>query len=94
MDPESAIEERIEPTLLEAFGRSQARSMLAMATLAYVTAGGGKIRRYRAFLDSLCSNESLLREWGPERAARQCQEWKDLVPLEPQSVVVLANAGS
>jgi len=94
MDPESAIEDPIEPTLLGVFGRSQTKCLLAMATLAYVTAGGGKIRRYRAFVDSLCANEHLLRKWGPERAARQCQEWKDLVPLEPQSVIFLTDAAS
>jgi len=94
VDPESAIEERIEPTLLEAFSRSETRCLLARATLSYVTAGGGKIRRYRAFVDSLCADESLLRQWGPERATRLCQEWRDLVPLEPQSVVVLTDAAS
>ena len=45
MDPESAIEDPIEPTLLGVFGRSQTKSLLAVATLAYVTAGGGEIRR-------------------------------------------------
>lgn len=94
MDPESAIEEHIKPTLLEVFGRSQTKRLLAMATLGYIIAGGGKIRRYRAFVDSLCADESLLRKWNHQQAASQCQEWKDLVPLEPQPVVILTDPGS
>lgn len=94
MDPETCIEEHIKPALLRDFGLSETKSLLATATLAYITAGGGKIRRYRAFLDSLAANERLLRKWGPERVARQCQEWKDLVPLEPQPVVVIKDSTS
>ncbi len=94
MDPETAIEEHIEPTLLGDFGLSQTKSLLAMATLAYVSAGGGKIRRYRAFVDSICSDQRVLDKWGQERAEQRSQDWKDLVPLQPEPVVILTATSS
>jgi hypothetical protein len=94
MDVETAIEKEIEPLLARDFGSSFSRCLLTMATLAYVTSSGGKTQRYRAFVDSLCSGERVLQEWGPERAASQAGEWKDLVPLEPEPVVVLTSSSS
>jgi hypothetical protein len=91
MDPESAIENYIEPTLRKVFGLSETRHLLAMATLAYITADGGKIRRYRAFVESLRAHDRLLRKWDAKQVAAQCEEWKNLVPLEPQPVVVLMD---
>jgi len=91
MDPESAIENHIEPTLRRVFGLSDTRHLLAMATLAYITAEGGRIRRYRAFVESLRTQDRLLRKWDATQVARQCEEWKELVPLEPQPVVVLTD---
>jgi hypothetical protein len=94
MDPETAIEDHIEPKLLEEFGLSRTRVLMTTATLAYVTTVGGKIVRYRAFLDSICSNRDVLRQWGDERSAKQCEEWKDLVPLDPEPVVILTGPPS
>ncbi len=92
MDVETAIETEIEPVLVRDYGTSFSRRLLTMATLAYVTSGGRKTQRYRAFVDSICSNEKILQEWGEQRAASQAREWKDLVPLEPEPVVVLTSS--
>ncbi len=94
MDVETAIEKEIEPLLARDFGTSFSKCLLTMATLAYVTSAGGKTQRYRAFVDSICSGERVLQEWGHERAASQAREWKDLVPLEPEPVVVLTSSSS
>ena len=94
MDVETAIETRIEPVLAETFGPSFSRCLATMATLDFITASGGKTLRYRAFVDSVCSSERVLEKWGPELAKKKCQEWKDLVPLEPQPVVILAPTSS
>jgi hypothetical protein len=91
MDTENAIEKEIRPVLASDFGLSFANCLLTMATLAYVTGGGGRTRRYRAFVDSICSSERVLDKWGQDRTAAQAQQWKDLVPLEPEHVVVLRS---
>ena len=92
MDVETAIEQEIEPVLARDFGLSFSKCRLTMGTLAYVTSKGGETQRYRALVDSICSGERVLHEWGAERAARQAEEWKDLVPLEPEPVIVLTSA--
>jgi hypothetical protein len=89
MDVEKAIATEIEPKLNDVFGLSTTRALLTMATLAYVTNVGGKIQRYRAFVDSICTDDRVVREWGEAVAAKQAKEWKDLVPLEPETVGVL-----
>lgn len=89
MDLETAIETKIEPQLLDTFGPSMTRSLLTMATLSYITTVGGKILRYRAFVDSICTDERLLQKWSQAAAARQAIEWKALVPLEPETVVIV-----
>jgi hypothetical protein len=94
MDVETAIEMQIEPVLAETFGPSFARCLATMATLDFITAGGGNTLRYRAFVDSVCSSERVLEKWGPELAKKKCQEWKDLVPLEPEPVVILSSKSS
>lgn len=94
MDVEKAIATEIEPKLNDAFGLSMNQSLLTMATLAYVTTVGGEIQRYRAFVDSICSDERVVREWGESAAAKQAKEWKDLVPLEPETVVIVAPQAS
>lgn len=94
MDVETAIDQRISPALTDSFGPSFANCLLTMATLDYVVAGGGRTQRYRALVDSICSSERVLEEWGEERAEKQCREWKDLVPLEPEPVVVLTATSS
>jgi len=92
MDVESAIDTRIEPVLMDTFGLSVARSLLTMATLAYATTVGGKVQRYRAFVDSVCTDERVLEKWGEAAAASKAKEWRDLVPLEP--TVVVSTSGS
>ena len=94
MDAETAIATQIEPALAETFGLSFSKCLATMATLDFITAGGGKTLRYRAFVDSICSSERVLEKWGPELAKKKCQEWKDLVPLEPEPVVILTPASS
>jgi hypothetical protein len=94
MDVEKAIATDIEPRLRDVFGLSSTRSLLTMATLAYVTTVGGKIQRYRAFVDSICSDERVIDKWGEAAAANQAKEWKDLVPLEPETVVIVAPQAS
>jgi hypothetical protein len=88
MDVETAIETQIEPVLVESFGLTFAKCLAAMATLDYITTGGEEALRYRAFVDSVCSSERVKETWGPELTRKKCQEWKDLVPLEPDPVVV------
>lgn len=90
MDVEEAIQTKIEPHLEQSFGLSTTRSLLTMATLAYLTTVGGKTLRYRAFVDYLCSDERVTEEWGTTDAAQKAEEWKDLVPLRPESPVSLA----
>jgi hypothetical protein len=91
MDMEEAIRTKIEPQLAESLGLSTTRSLLTMATLAYLTTVGGKTQRYRAFVDSVCSDERVTQEWGTAAAARKAEEWQNLVPLDPETVVVLAQ---
>jgi hypothetical protein len=94
MDVETAIATQIEPVLAETFGLRFARCLFAMATLDYITTRGEEALRYRAFVDSICSSERVLEKWGPELARKKGQEWKDLVPLEPEAAVVPGAASS
>ena len=94
MYPEEAIETQIEPRLTDALGPTVTKSLLTMATLAYVTAVGGKTQRYRAFVDSICSDERVHQRWGEAAAASQAGEWKALVAPEPESVVLFTNRAS
>ena len=94
MDLETAIETKIEPQLLDTFGPSMSRCLLTMATLSYVTTVGGKTQRYRAFVDSICADERVVDKWDEAAVAEREREWKDLVPLEPQTVVVLTPPGA
>jgi hypothetical protein len=94
MDVEKAIEAKIEPELRDAFGPSVARSLLTIATLSYITTVGGKTQRYRAFVDSICTDERVVQKWGEVATARQAQEWKQLVPAERDRVVVLSPIAS
>lgn len=89
MDVEKAIETEMEAKLKDALGLSTTRSLLTMATLDYVTTVGGKVQRYRAFVDCICADERVVQKWGEAAAARQAKEWKDLVPLEPETVVIV-----
>lgn len=94
MDPEEAIETKIQPTLSDTLGPTVAKSLLTRATLAYVTAVGGKAQRYRVLVDSICSDERVIQTWGEVGAAKQANQWKNLVTLEPQSVVLLTHPAS
>lgn len=89
MDVEKAIKTRIEPELLEALGLSATKSLLTTATLAYVLTVGGEIQRYHAFVDSLCTNELVIRQWGEGGAAKRAHLWKSLVPLEPEPIIIV-----
>lgn len=90
MHVEEAIETKLEPKLRDAFDVRTTKSLLTMATLAYVTTVGGEIQRYRAFADSICTDERVVQKWGEAAATRQAREWKDLVPLEPEPVVIVS----
>ncbi len=94
MDVEKAIATEIEPKLRNVLGLSTTRTLLTMATLAYLTNVGGKIQRYRAFVDSICSDEGVIDKWGEAAAAKQAEEWKALVPLESETVATLASEAS
>jgi hypothetical protein len=94
LDPEEAIETTIQPTLSDTLGPTVAKSLLTKATLAYVTAVGGKAQRYHALVDSICSDERVIETWGEVAAAKQASEWKNLVTLEPQTVVLLRHPAS
>jgi hypothetical protein len=94
LDPEEAIEAKIEPTLSDTLGPTVAKSLLTRATLAYVTAVGGKAQRYRALVESICSDERVIQTWAEVGAAKQANEWKNLVTLEPQTVVLLTHNAS
>jgi len=94
MDVETAIHDEIEPVLVDAFGQSLARCLVTLATLSYITAGGGETQRYRTFVDSICADTRVVRTWGEDGAAKQATEWKNLVPLEPETVVVVKPGAS
>jgi hypothetical protein len=94
MDVEAAIETEIEPVLIDTFGVSLGRCLLTLGTLSYVTAGGGETQRYRALVDSVCGDARVLHRWGQEGVARRAREWKDLVPLEPDTVVIIDQQSS
>jgi hypothetical protein len=91
MHVEKTIETEIEPKLRDAFGFGTARSLLTMGTLAYVTTVGPESQRYHALVDSICTDERVAHKWGEAAAARQAQEWKDLVPGEHDNVVMLTR---
>jgi len=55
---------------------------------------GGKVQRYRAFVDCICADEGVVQKWGEAAAARQAKKWKDLVPLEPETVVIVTPPAS
>lgn len=94
MDVETAINSEIEPFLIDEFGLSVGRCLVTLATLAYVTAGGGETQRYRALVDSICSDKRVIRKWGDAATTSQAREWKDLVPLEPETVVIVSPHSS
>jgi hypothetical protein len=79
MDPEAAIETRIERRLVDAFGRRVANSLLTLATVCYVTTNGNVRERYKAFVESVCSDDRVVSAWGEQGAARQKGEWEALV---------------
>ena len=79
MDAETAIETRIKPQLIGAFGRQVVNSLLTHATLAYVTTDGSEEERFEAFIDSICSDDRVVSTWGERGVARQKEEWEALV---------------
>ena len=83
MDTETAIKTQIEHTLVDAFGRQVANSLLTRATLCYVTAQGGEESRYEAFVHSICSDARTVRAWGTARAADKEKVWRALYGSEP-----------
>lgn len=86
MDTETAIETRIRPRLINTFGRRVANSLLTLATLSYVTAGGSEREKYKAFVRSICSDERVVSVWGEGVTARREEEWKALLGPEPRLV--------
>jgi hypothetical protein len=81
MDTETAIDTKIAPQLIEAFGRQVANALLTQATLCYVTVKDEEKKRYNAFVHSICSDERVITAWGKSRTAERKEEWKALVNL-------------
>ncbi len=81
MDTETAIETKIKPQLLDAFGQRVTNSLLTLATLAYVITNGNERARYKAFVHSICSDERVISKWGTEVTARRREEWEALVTV-------------
>jgi hypothetical protein len=79
MGTETAIETRIEPQLVDAFGRRVANSLLTSATVCYAITNGNARERYRAFVQSICSDDRVVSAWGEQGVARQKEEWEALV---------------
>ena len=79
MDIEIAIQTRIEPQLIDTFGRRVANSLLTLATVDYAITDGNAIDRYRAFVHSICSDDRVVSTWGEGSTARQKEEWEALV---------------
>jgi len=75
MDIEETIESKIEPRLIEAFGRQTAKSLLTKATLAYVSTDGGEDERVTAFVDAIRSDERVVETWSEEVTAIEVDEW-------------------
>jgi len=78
LDTETAIETRIRPQLIKAFGQRMANCLLTLATLSYVTADGDEKERYRAFVNSICSDDRVISRWGEEVVAKRKEEWEAL----------------
>ncbi len=79
MDTEIAIQTRIEPQLIDTFGRRVANSLLTLATVDYAITDGNAIDRYGALLHSICSDDRVVSTWGERGVARQKEEWEALV---------------
>lgn len=75
MDIEIIIEDKIKPQLIEAFGRQTANSLLTKATLAYVSADRPEPERFEIFVQTICSDERVLKEWGERGAAERVEDW-------------------
>ena len=85
MDVETAIDSKIKPQLIEAFGRQIANSLLTRATLCYVSTTGSEVERYQAFVRSICSDERVSQALGKQAFAEQIEEWKTMLETAPSS---------
>lgn len=75
MDIEEAIDSKIKPRLIEAFGRQAANALITKATLAYVSTDGGEGERVTAFVDAIRSDERVIDTWSEEITAIEVDEW-------------------
>ncbi|MGD2207188.1 MAG: bifunctional 5,10-methylenetetrahydrofolate dehydrogenase/5,10-methenyltetrahydrofolate cyclohydrolase [Anaerolineae bacterium] len=75
MDIEAIIDEKIKPQLIKDFGRQTANSLLTQATLAYVSTDGTEQERFEVFVQTICSDEQVLAEWGKRGAAERVEDW-------------------
>jgi methylenetetrahydrofolate dehydrogenase (NADP+)/methenyltetrahydrofolate cyclohydrolase len=75
MDIEEAIDAKIKPRLIEAFGRQMANALLTKATLAYVSTDGEEDERVAAFIDAIRSDERVVSTWSEEITAVEVDEW-------------------
>ena len=85
MDAETAIAAQIEPRLVDILGQHVANTLLTRATLCYVTTIGIELKRYAAFIHSICSDARLIQVWGSEGTRQQEKDW--LALLGPLSQV-------
>jgi hypothetical protein len=83
VDTETAIETVIEPQLVHHFGQQTANVLLTRATLCYVTITGTEQKKFDAFVDTICSEESVQAAWDRETLSKREKSWKALLECDP-----------
>lgn len=79
MDIEEAIDSKIKPRLIEAFGRQTANALITKATLAYVSTDGEEDQRVAAFIDAIRSDDRVVDTWSEEITAMEVDEWASVL---------------
>jgi methylenetetrahydrofolate dehydrogenase (NADP+)/methenyltetrahydrofolate cyclohydrolase len=79
MDIEEAIDSKIKPRLIEAFGRQTANALITKATLAYVSTDGKEHERVAAFIEAIRSDDRVVDTWSEEITAIEVDEWASVL---------------
>jgi methylenetetrahydrofolate dehydrogenase (NADP+)/methenyltetrahydrofolate cyclohydrolase len=75
VDVEDIIEVTIRPQLIETFGRQVSNSLITQATLAYVSTDGTEPEKFEVFVQTICSDQRVVNEWGRTGAAKRVEDW-------------------
>lgn len=85
MDIEEAIDASIRPRLIEVLGRQITNSLLAQATLSYVSVDGTEEEKVKAFVRAICSDHRVVSEWSEQDVAQLEAEWVGLLAPDVRS---------